>query len=266
MENCRVVHVNASDKERLRIGDIEQELVLSLSQEHVARTRTLRARQLRRIVGEAAQAANIILIIEEAHRMHPQTLRSLKTLREMKWMGKGPLFTVVTVGQNEVFGREREMDEVRLRADTITMKGLTKKEAQEYVASTMDKYFDDEAMEALSRLHGSDNYLDLQRMMVMALEGALSQGRKKVTVVDVYDRFGGGMKSIMKIVGLETGELAERIGYPKSTVSQVINERHTTMTDETTGKCRAAVWDVLNKELDSRREKKPGIKIVNSEK
>lgn len=183
---CRVVLVEKSQKEKLSISDIEQAMILDLSDEPPKRGGEVRARQLRRVVGEASRKQKVVVIIEEAHRLHGQTLRSLKTLREIQWMGDSELFTVVLIGQSDPMNRAG-VSEVRLRTDCVQMHGLTGDEASEYVRATLGKYFDDEALELISSLPQAKNYLDLQELLVGLLNHALTGGREQVNKQDVNE-------------------------------------------------------------------------------
>ena len=129
--NVRKVFVRSADKSRLLISDIEQAMILDLSDEKPKRGREIRARQLRRILGEASSMQEVVVVIEEGHRLHGMTLRALKTLREMDWMGKTELFSIVLVAQSDPMGK-RGVSEVRLRSDAVLMKGLTRDEISRY--------------------------------------------------------------------------------------------------------------------------------------
>jgi type II secretory pathway predicted ATPase ExeA len=183
---CKIVLVEKSQKERLTISDIEQAIILDLSDEPPKRGGEVRARQLRRIVGEASRKQKIVVVIEEAHRLHGQTLRSLKTLREIQWMGNTELFTVVLIGQSDPMNKAG-VSEVRLRTDCIRMQGMTAVEAGEYTSVTLGKFFDDEALEAVSRLPQATNYLELQALLVELLNYAIAGGRDQVNKQDVND-------------------------------------------------------------------------------
>src|SRR3990172_310355 len=172
---CKLI---TPDKERVVVSDIEKALILGLSNESCKRTKEVRARQIRRIIGETSREKPIILILEEAHRMHGQTLRALKTFREMDWMGQSPLFTVVMVGQYDPM-RKKYVDEVRLRSDTVHMKGMTDSEVREYIKNTVGKSFEDDAIEAVSRLNGTRNFLDLQEVIINLMSKAMELGEKK---------------------------------------------------------------------------------------
>lgn len=183
---CRTVLVEKSEKEKLTISDIEQAIILDLSDETPKRGGEIRARQLRPIVGAASRKQQIVVVIEEAQRLHSATLRSLKTLREIRWMGESELFTVVLVAQSDPMNRAG-VSEVRLRTDCVHMQGLTSDEAAGYVRATLGKHFDESAIDALSSLPQASNYLELQRMLVDLLSNALMAGRELVTEQDVRE-------------------------------------------------------------------------------
>lgn len=238
------VRLLTSDKEKVLVGDIERALITDLSQEEVKRTREIRARQLRRILGESSRQQEIVLVLEEAHRLHGQTLRSLKTLREMEWMGQSPLFTVVMLGQCDPM-RKPGVDEVRLRTDTIYMKGLTQAEIGGYANEVVGKCFEDGAIEALSRLKPARNFLDLQDIIVSLMGKALEYGHKKVTPFEIFDMFGGGLKELIRDANITLAELADATGISKATISLVANDKMDKLTDEMASKTRDAIAEVL---------------------
>ena len=183
----RIVPVERLDKEGLTIGDIRAAMILDLSAENMKRGGETSSRQLRRIVGEAANKTPkqpIVVMIEEAQRIKPNTLRSLKSLREMEWLGERELFTIVLVAQSNPMNRPG-VSEVGLRSDIVRMQGLSADEAAGYVAVTIGKHFEEPALSALSDLPAARNYLELQALCVQLLNIALADGRDQVNVQDV---------------------------------------------------------------------------------
>ena len=185
----RQVVVRSSDKLRLLISDIERAMILDLSEETPKRGGEIRARQLRRILGEASQKEKIVLIIEEAHRLHGMTLRALKTLREMDWRGETELFAVVLVAQSDPMNKAG-VSEVRLRSDTVHLQGLTVNEIKKYVEETVGRVFSSKAIKAISLLPESENYLDLQSILLSLMGRALAEGHGEVQFEDVLKEFG----------------------------------------------------------------------------
>lgn len=243
-----VVRLFTPDKERVVVSDIEKALILGLSNESCKRTKEVRARQIRRIIGEAALIKPVVLILEEAHRMHGQTLRALKTFRELEYHGMSPLFTVVMVGQYDPMSK-KYVDEVRLRTDSVKMKGLTQDEAKQYIQQTVGRSFEDDAAEAISRLEVARNYGLLQEAVIILMARAMQHGAKKVSPVHVFEVYNGGMKELLKKAKLSLEDLSKETGIPKSTLSLVTNERQGTMTDDKMSETRGAVAAALGRRL-----------------
>jgi len=185
-QKIQLVRVERLDSENLTIGDIRTALITDLSTEGIKRGGELSSRQLRRIVGEAVKnhKQKVVLIIEEAQRLHPNTLRSLKTLREMEWMGDRELMTIILVAQSDPMNRPG-VSEVALRSDCVRMQGLSPAEAEGYVLATIGKHFEDDARAILSDLPQARNFLELQRLCVELLNLALADGRERVSAEDV---------------------------------------------------------------------------------
>jgi type II secretory pathway predicted ATPase ExeA len=182
--NAGLIMVRPADKERLLISDIEQEMIFALGDDPPRRGKVVRTQQLRRLLGEASRKKDIVLVIEEGHRLHGQTLRSLKTLRELDWIGKSKLFSVVLVGQSDPMNKPG-VAEVRLRTDSVQMHGLSAREIQHYLQITVGAVFSEEAAAEVARQPNTSNFLDLQHLLVQAMGRALAAGRDKVESEDV---------------------------------------------------------------------------------
>lgn len=228
----RKVSVERLDKEGLTIADIKTAMILDLSTEAIKRGGETSSRQLRRIVGEAAKKSPvpIVVVIEEAQRLHPNTLRSLKSLREIEWMGESELFTIILVAQSDPMNRAG-VSEVRLRSDIVRMQGLSADEAAGYVAATLGKHFEETALAALAELPQARNYLELQALCVEVLNIALADGREQVSTADVQAAAGAqqaaplprgtarkqtatvtGTDALKNVLGRRNGEPAEGKG------------------------------------------------------
>ncbi len=194
---ARQVSVRSADKDQLRITDIEYAIIFDLSEETPKRGREIRARQLRRILGEASSKQNVVLVIEEGHRLHPATLRALKTLREMDWMGRKELFSVVLVGQSDPMAK-RGVSEVRLRSDSVHMRGLTQVEVEGYVKATVGRMFTDKAIQRFAVLSESSNFLELQELLVCLMGEMMGAGGDQVTEANVDDMFSVHQESMLK--------------------------------------------------------------------
>lgn len=182
--NITVITPQSNDMEKLYVSDIEQAIIFDLSREKPKRGKEIRARQLRRIIGSASSTSNIVLVIEEAHHLHGNTLRSLKRMREIQWKGEVELLSIILVGQSNPMNKAG-VSEVRLRSDCITMHGLTKNEASVFIKTTVGSVFTKEAIDTLSKSKAHHNYEDLKGLIIAGLESALFAGRREVLECDV---------------------------------------------------------------------------------
>lgn len=186
-----IVTAQRSAQEKLTIDDIKTAIIATLSAEGVKRGGIASHAQLRRVLGEFASKRDakgnnpqVVVVVEEAQRLHPNTLRSLKTLREIEWAGQRELCTIVLVAQSDPMNRAG-VSEVRLRSDIVRMQGLSVNEASHYVRETIGAHVDDAALELVAEHPAARNYLELQALCVQLLNVALAHGREIVSVEDV---------------------------------------------------------------------------------
>jgi type II secretory pathway predicted ATPase ExeA len=220
--NAQIVQPLTADRERMRIGAIEDSIVYDLSKDAPRRSAEARSRQIRPILGEAAQRGPVVLIIEEAHRLHHQTLRALKSLHELKWLGRGPLLTILLIGQKDPLALP-SLEEVAKRCNRVKMSGLSEREATSYIEGTVGRVWTQEAASALAANQAARNYLDLQEAIFGAMDQALSEGRKTVELSDVYHATGGGLKEMAEQLGVTLKEIGNAIGKDKRQAQRIMS-------------------------------------------
>jgi type II secretory pathway predicted ATPase ExeA len=220
----KIVKPISLDKERMRIGSILEAFFHDLSDESPKRSAEARMAQLRRILGTKAAEFDIVLVIEESHRFHASTLRSLKGLMELEWMGRGPLLSIVLIGQHDPLTVPSLAEIAKPpRSNLLVMGGLSEAEARGYIAATVGRVWTQDAIGALVATQAARNYLDLQEAVVVAMDQALSEGRKTVELSDVYHAAGGGLKEMAEQLGVSQGEIGKAIGKDKSTVNRIMS-------------------------------------------
>jgi type II secretory pathway predicted ATPase ExeA len=187
MKTAKIVRILSPDKSRITASDIQEALLIELAPaEKIRQDREIRVRQLRKILGQASQKGPVIVVLEEAHRLHGNTLRSLKNLRELDWMGETHLFTVILIGQSDST-QNIGLSEVRLRTEIVPMHGLTQAEITAYIGATVGKVFSESAIKAASSIQDARNYLDLHEILVRAMSNALAAGREDVLPEDLAE-------------------------------------------------------------------------------
>lgn len=166
------------DRERLHLGDLQAALVRELSDETLRRSGEARSGQTRRILGAAAAGRPVLLWIDDAHLLHPSTVRGLKRLRELTWRGAGPLLGIVLTGQTD---RTMGIPEVGLRSDRMTFAGLASDEARAAVERALGGLVDRAEAAALAASPRARNWLDLGALLDDCLVEAVARGEERVT-------------------------------------------------------------------------------------
>lgn len=222
--HAKIVTPLAPDRERLRIGAVLDAIIYDLSKESPKQSAEARTRQVRPILGEAGREGPVVLVIEESHRIHHSTLRALKSLSELKWMGRGPLLSIVLIGQKDPLALP-SLEEVELRAKKgrVVMAGLSEAEATDYIKSTVGAAWEPDAVAAVAATKAARNYLDLQDALIAAMDQALAEGRKRVELSDVFHATGEGLKEMLRQSGLSLAEVGKAVGKSKSEVSRIVD-------------------------------------------
>ena len=104
-QKVRIIIPRCIDKSRLSATSICDAIILDCSEEHPKRTLEAKARQIERILTNSSRAGwSHVLMIEEAHDLHVQTLKYLKRFWELE-DGFKKLLAIVLIGQPEMKGK-----------------------------------------------------------------------------------------------------------------------------------------------------------------
>lgn len=171
----RLVEPLRLDRERLHLGDIQDAIVSQLSDEKPRRSGEARSGQVRRILGRAR--GTTLLWIDDAHVLHPSTIRGLKRLLELTWQGEGPLLGIVLTGQQD---RTERVPEVGLRATRMAFEGLMPGEAELAIKRTLGDAVDAAAASLLATAPRARNWLDLDALVDDCLVEAASREEETV--------------------------------------------------------------------------------------
>lgn len=119
MDKHHVVYVQSMDKERIRVGQIANAMIYDLSDETPRRDPEARTRQLAKILGRIviSNREKVTVVIEQAHRLHANTIRAIKELRELKFLGYMDLFGVVMIGHRPLKAKIESLEDVVLRCE-----------------------------------------------------------------------------------------------------------------------------------------------------
>jgi len=214
--------------ERIDIGYVLSWVVWDLANQGYGEgeqpRRSLAAREVQacRLLGEAAHHRRVVVVLEEAQRLHWRTLQSLKRMREMAFCGMSPLFTLVLVGQPELENVLAIRREVRYRVRRMRVRGLAPGEFDAYAQLRgWPKLLSADAQDSLDGLTWTEergrSYIEVEARLEDASRLAGVRGHKHIEREDVDDVF-TSLRSRLVKCDLSLGALARKLGIPKSTV------------------------------------------------
>ncbi len=194
------------DRERLRMGDICAAAVRDLSDERPRQSGEARAAQVRRLLGGSPRRT--LLVIDEAHALHPATVRGLKRLRELPFRGRSPLVGVVLVAQRDASER---IPEVGLRSGRLRLAGLDPATAAAAVDRAVNRdgreRIAPDAVRVIAESPAARNWLELQD----AVDRCLASGFGAGTVSASAARKALGAAAPARAEAPAKGDLAERL-------------------------------------------------------
>jgi len=227
MPDVRVVEPACFDRRRLTIGAVLEATIRDLDPgETVRMGLESRSRQWRRVVGDATANGRVLIVIEEAHALHHETLRALKRLREVGWARqRAPLVGIVLVAQPAILPILRRVREVGLRVTRHSVSGLTEREVGEYLRHAGFRVHA-KAVKEFARAHREP--LELVNMADAARDWAVQRTHREILVEDVRATYGGELDLGERIrqSGLSLAAIAKRAGASKSAVSAVANGKY----------------------------------------
>lgn len=109
---------------RLTVASLLADLVRQLAQAGETPMRSLAAlsHQAIRMLGQrTAGGRRVCLVVDDAHRLHHETLSALKRLRERDFAGRAPLLSVVLLGHTELQEALNNRNEVGWRCDVLPL-------------------------------------------------------------------------------------------------------------------------------------------------
>lgn len=221
-----IIWCRQPDKERLKISIIMNAMVRHWN-EIPRRDIDARTEQLRRLLGQAiTDEKKVILVIDEAHALHYQTMRALKRLLELNFARQIGLLTIVLVAQPEIHEKLNQVEEVALRTDILEMRPLTREESKDFmkfVAEWNCIKIEDEVFDYLAAR--GENPLRL----VVALDRISELSRRlgvPVTVKRLKEQFILPLRRKIEKAGISQHQLAEKTGFSQAAISQALQGKY----------------------------------------
>jgi type II secretory pathway predicted ATPase ExeA len=217
-----IIRIENPERERLRAGSIVSTIIRNLGEEP-KRDAESRAEQLRRLLGEKSATRRICIVLDDAHVATASLLRSFKRLMELGFGRRFGLFSLLLIGQPELYAKLTVVPEIFWRTKKIDMHLLNQDEAKNFIkwgAGWENIKLEDSAADYIGSKF--NNPLIITSVLTMFEETAARIGESKITLEMVKAVLGKEVRNQMAIYDISQKELAEKIGCSPSQVSKVI--------------------------------------------
>ena len=246
-----VIHVNVRNyyKEKLDISSIINACIYDLSDESPRRDLEARSRQFIRIVGAkyVTEKKLVSILINEGHRIHANTYRALKELRESTFNGIGPLFSVVITGHPELLAKIESRKEVLWRCQTLQLnegEGWMKFDQRvKYVRAVFKDAVTDDARKRIAAICKAP--LEIISYVEKKMEEARHAGKK---VID-GEVIRPSVRELKEAMEFSLKEISDEANIPRSTVHDVINNPDHKQTE------------IVRKAIEKLQQKRTGRKV-----
>ena len=244
------VHVRAFEDKWIRIGSILTAMIYDLApQENVRRDIETRSRQVINILGERVvkEGKKVCLVIEDCHRLHLNTLNSLKLMREEDWAGVAPLFSVVLIGWPEFLAKITNRKDIlwRMQIQELNEENgwFTIPERIQYLENVFGEAISPGTRRRIAQMYSTPEGLNhyVAGMMKKASMAGYDVLDEQVVQPTLKERYDALKKRFPDLVSLSS--VASIAGLGKSTVKLALDSEPET---PSTDKVRIAISEMEN--------------------
>jgi type II secretory pathway predicted ATPase ExeA len=252
----KIIYTRNFYKEHMTIASILNAVIMDVSDEAPRRDLEARSRQFIRIVGQQAvnEKRNICIVIEEAHRIHNNTLRALKELREAFYAGISPLFSILLIGHPLLKVKLSERKEVFWRCDkmelTVENGWMNNNERMAYIRAVYGQAINDIAARRISLIKRTP--LEMDYFIGIKMQEAYKAGK---TILD-EEAVEASLNEMKESLNVSLSQIAGEAGKGKTTVHEVLTGANTN------GENVSAVKKALER-LAERQEKEEQISLAS---
>lgn len=219
-----IVEVHDPLRERQTVAVVMNAVIFELGDSNPRRDAEARARQFVRLVGQrvVSEKRRVCIVIENAHRLHPNTLMAIKDIRERAFAGVSPLFSVVLVGQPPLVDRLERYHEVLYRTTVVQLDPAAGWMSTEERVGYLDAVYGD----ALTP--GARARIALLAQGPLALDFTVEEAMRRARRMG-YDRLDDrtvmpSVHELYEASQLTQGQAEKLTGIPKSTISDILRQ------------------------------------------
>ena len=166
----------------------------------------------------------VVLIIDDAHHLHPALYRQLKMLLELHFAARMGLFSLVLIGNDGMRTSMSAVPEQYRRTRFLEVKPLTSAESLgfvEHLASTGEPAIEPAARERIAQ--SSENLLDLATKTMGLRDEAKEIGEQKVTLQMANAWLASTIQEVIDLTPGSQRQLAKAMGWSESKLTRVKN-------------------------------------------
>lgn len=259
-----IIEVQSIDKERIRIRQIANAIVYQLGNnpsaddergESPKRDLEALARQTARLLGKAvvSNKEKVTVIIYQAHNLHGNTIRAIKELRELKFLGVMELFGVVLIGHRPLKGKIESLEDVVLRTEMLVLD-----EAHGWMDGTHRlEYLKDRFGELLNPAMrrqiaiACKTPLAMDRLVYEKMKEVYTRGEKEFKesdfLMNLQDLLDNSKISLQKVANETPSKLS------KSTVARIVSGDLKDFKPETIDEVKKTIADITSRQVANRK-------------
>lgn len=209
--------------EELNVGQIEYKILEQIKAATgdttpIRSSAVARTTQLQRMLGEFSKQHELVLVLEDGHKMNKQTLINLKRLRELRYNLRERLLTIIILAQPAMRAVLEDLPEVFMRSEVLEMQGLSAEEVGKYLdfklcpagKSTLDLFTPDALTAIRKGLHWP---LRINHHMTRLLQEAVELGEIPVplSLVEKYVTHENSLHSLFILSGMDLTEVQREL-------------------------------------------------------
>ena len=214
------VHVHDLTPRHMKIQNVVNAIIFDLSDNASLRSNfEARTRQCERLLFQAQRRGRQpVIVIDDAHRLSPESFATLKRLREAEFNGEPIQPAIVLVGWPKLAGMLDRHKEIAERTERITLSEeegwMTTPERSAYLDAVFPGVLSEETRDLLAQEHRVP--MSLNRAVKDAMRTAQGLGLEVVDERSVAPR----LADIIKQSGASQREIGQEAGLSKTTVSR----------------------------------------------
>jgi len=246
------VHVRDMTPRRTRLQNVLNAIVRDLADnEPLRHDLENRSRQVDRLLGTAFGAGRpACIVIEDAHRLHPDSLSALKLLREAEFNGVAPTHSVVLLGWPKLRRLIGRHDEIRWRTEQLVMSEkegyMRPPERAEYLENVFGPALTEEVRQTIAQQ--CQVPAEMNARVKRAMREARDMGYDVVDERTVHPQ----LADLKDAMDLSLKEIGQEAGLSKTSVHRVLKDDKQGKENKHAGD----VWDAIE-DIKERRSEGP---------